>query len=92
MSPSTNAERIKWWIVGPAIALWLVAVIALSAFASPTTGNDATPVGTTPSTVRIAEPDGAPSEAPLLTLVVAVIGTALVARPARRALARRRIR
>lgn len=92
MSPLPQTERIRWWIIGPAIALWLVAVIALSAFASPASGTDVATEGATwaPSG-RLVEP-AAPSDAPLLTAVVALVGGAAVIRPARRVLARRRHR
>lgn len=92
MSPMPQTEQIRWWIVGPAIALWLVGVIALSALALPAFGTDAAAGSATqPPSTRLVEP-AAPSDAPLLTAVVALVGGAAVIRPARRVLARRRHR
>lgn len=94
MSPRPHAQGISWRLIGPAVGLWLMAVIALSAFTSPATASQA-PVERSVATVArtLTTDRPTPAEAPFLTLVLAGIGVAALAvRPARRAVARRRIR
>lgn len=89
MSPRVRGARLKWWVIGPAVGLWLAAVIVLSAAAAPATASDA--ATTIPTTAAVAESET--SEAPILTLIVAAVGISAVAvRPARRVVARRRVR
>ncbi len=94
MSPRARAQGISWRLMGPAIGLWLVAVIALSAIASPATASqDSTPrpAQTTEQAARTVS--SVPSEAPIVTLIIALLGVAsITARPAGRAVARRHTR
>lgn len=94
MSPRPYAQGISWRLIGPAIGLWLLAVIALSAIASPATAAQADRPSANVTRTQSAE-RGSPAEAPALTLVLAGLGLgagAVAARPARRAVARRRAR
>ncbi|HET9877969.1 MAG TPA: hypothetical protein VFQ81_01500 [Candidatus Limnocylindria bacterium] len=87
MSPRDRGQHIRWWVIGPALGLWLAAVIALSAFATPTTARDATDQA--PVATAVATHDS--NEAPIMTLTLVAVGVAaVVLRPARRAVARRR--
>lgn len=89
MSPRNPSEAIRWRLIGPALVLWLAAVIALAAFTSPTLAGDASTH--VPPTTAVAETDT--GEAPILTLALVVAGVAAVAlRPARHAVVRRRTR
>jgi hypothetical protein len=86
MSPRERGQRIRWWVIGPALGLWLAAVVALSAFATPTTARDTT--AQAPVATAVASHDT--TEAPILTLTLVTVAVAAVAlRPARRAVARR---
>ena len=91
MSPRVHNAGITWWVIGPAVGLWLAAVIVLSAAASPATAGDAST--TIPAAAAVAVAVADTSEAPILTLLVAAVGiSAVAARPARRVVARRRVR
>ena len=91
MSPRARAQGISWRLIGPAIAIWLFAVIAFASVTSPAAAtNQATAHRASAS---IAHAVGTASEAPILTLLFAGIGvTALAVRPLRRVTVRRRIR
>ena len=91
MSPRARAQGISWRLIGPAIAIWLFAVIAFATVVSPAAATNDAPARRTSATISHAI--AASSEAPILTLLIAGIGVAAVAaRPLRRATARRRIR
>ena len=91
MSPRARAQGISWRLIGPAIAVWLFAVIAFASIASPAAATNQAPAHRASAT--IAHAVGTASEAPILTLLIAGLGVTVAAvRPLRRASARRRIR
>ena len=91
MSPLARAQGISWRLIGPAIAIWLFAVIALASITSPAAATDEAPAPR--ASAAVVHSDGTASEAPIMTLLVAGIVIAAVAvPPLRRAPARRRIR
>lgn len=96
MSPRAHAhaQGISWRFIGPGVALWLMAVIALSALTSPATASQAPAERSVVTAARTLTTDRpTPDEAPVVTLLLAGIGViALAVRPARRAVARRRVR
>lgn len=91
MSPRARAQGISWRLIGPAIAIWLFAVIAFATIVSPAAAtNDAPERRVSTAISRVSQ---APGEAPLLTLLVAgLVVAGLAVRPVRRATLRRRIR
>ena len=94
MSPRPYAQGISWRLIGPAIGLWLLAVIAISGIASPATAAQAERPSANLTRTQTAE-RASPAEAPALTLVLAGLGVGagvMAAKPARRAVARRRAR
>ena len=91
MSPRARAQGISWRLIGPAIAIWLFAVIAFATVASPAAATNHAAASRASATAAPAVDTA--SEAPILTLLIAGIGvTALAVRPLRRATVRRRIR
>jgi hypothetical protein len=91
MSPRARAQGISWRLIGPAIAVWLFAVIAFASITSPAAATNQARAHR--ASAPIARAASTASEAPILTLLIAGTGvTAAAVRPARRALARRRIR
>jgi hypothetical protein len=91
MSPRARAQGISWRLIGPAIAVWLFAVIAFASITSPAAATNQASAHRASTT--IAHSVAAAGEAPILTLLIAGLGVAVAAvRPLRRASARRRIR
>ncbi|MEO8247237.1 MAG: hypothetical protein ABI622_08995 [Chloroflexota bacterium] len=91
MSPRARAQGISWRLIGPAIAIWLFAVLAFATVVSPAAATNDAPERR--ASAAIVHASGAPSEAPILTILFAgIVVAVVVARPVRRVAARRRIR
>jgi hypothetical protein len=91
MSPRARAQGISWRLIGPAIAIWLFAVIAFATVVSPAAATNDAPERRV--SAALSHASDAPGEAPILTLLFAgIVVAGVAARPARRATARRRIR